>query len=361
LNSEYFTINLDALFLPKKRKIMAMKKLLGVWLGVLFCCNVLANDVTLNPTHPDRYVVVKGDTLWDISARFLALPWRWPDIWQANEQIANPHLIYPGDVLELSFIDGRPRLTLSRGNGKLSPSIRRSSLDEAIPTIPVDAIAAFLNKPRVMSQQEYDAAPYIVAFDDEHILGSPGNKAYVRALQDSAQEGYSVVRQGEEYKDGVSGEALGFESVFIAESTVLSTGDPAAVMLSKTTREVRKGDRLLPATEGPIVQNYFPHAPKKDIKGTIIGVVDGVTQIGKLDIVVIDRGARDGVEAGHVLQIDQAGETVRDVIAGAGAEVTLPDEKAGLLMVFRTFERLSYAIVMQSKRVMHRLDVVRTP
>lgn len=340
---------------------MAMKKLLGLLVGALFCCSVLANNVELNPSHPDRHVVVKGDTLWDISARFLNTPWRWPDVWHANEQIANPHLIYPGDIIELSFIDGQPRLSLKRGDGKLSPSIRRSDLKDAIPSIPLDAIAAFLNSPRVMTQNEYDTAPYIVAFDDEHILGSPGYKAYVRSLDASADSGYSVVRQGEEYKDGETGESLGFESTFVAESAVQLVGDPATVMLDKTTQEVRKGDRLLPAIEGPIVQNYYPHAPDNQIKGRIVGVVDGVTQIGEFAIVVIDRGLQDGVEVGHVLQIDQAGETVRDVVAGKGAEVTLPDEKAGVLMVFRVFDRVSYALVMEATRAMHRLDVVRTP
>ncbi len=338
-----------------------MKKLLVLLFCVLLSWGALAEDVKLNPSHPDRYVVVKGDTLWDISARFLQTPWRWPDIWQANEQIANPHLIYPGDIIELSFIDGVPRLTLKRGDGKLSPSIRRSSLDDAIPAIPIDAIAPFLNNPRVMTQEEYDSAPYIVAFDDEHILGSPGYKAYVRSFLDGIDDGYTIVRQGEEYLDGETGESLGFESIYIAESAVTLKGDPATVMLSKSTREVRKGDRLLPALEGPIMQNYFPHAPESEIKGRIVGVVDGVSKVARYDVVVIDRGLQDGVEVGHVLQIDRAGETVRDVVAGGGKEVTLPDEKAGVLMVFRAFERVSYALIMESKRVIHRHDVVRTP
>jgi len=340
---------------------MAMKRVIGVLFGALLCWNTLADNIELNPSHPDRYVVVKGDTLWDISARFLKTPWRWPDIWQANEQIANPHLIYPGDIIELSFVDGQPRLSIKRGDGKLSPSIRRSSLDDAIPVIPIDAIAAFIGKPRVMTQEEYDSAPYVVAFDDQHILGSAGYKAYVRGLESGAAEGYSIVRQGEEYLDADTGESLGFESIFIAESELKVQADVATVMLSKTSREVRKGDRLLPAEEGVILRNYYPHAPESDIRGHIVGVVDGVSQVAQYDVVVIDRGLHDGIEEGHVLQIDHAGETIRDVVAGNGAEVTLPDEKAGVLMVFRVFERVSYGLVMESKRVMHRHDVVRTP
>jgi len=338
-----------------------MKKLSALLLGMFLCWNVLADNIALNPSHPDRYVVVKGDTLWDISATFLQTPWRWPDIWQANEQIENPHLIYPGDIIELSFIDGQPRLTLKRGNRKLSPSIRRTALDNSIPVIPASDIAAFLNKPRVMTQEEYDGAPYVVAFDNEHILGSPGNKAYVRAFDGDMGDGYIVVRQGEEFKDGETGESLGFESVFIAESDITRIGDPATVMVSKSTREVRKGDRLLQALEEPIVRDYMPHAPSSDIKGRIIAVFDGVSQIAEHNVVMIDRGQQDGVEVGHVLQIDDAGEVIRDVVLGGGEEVTLPDEEAGVLMVFRAFERVSYGLVMQSKRVIHRGDVVRTP
>jgi len=340
---------------------MAIKKLLALLFGLLLCWNALADELELNPSHPDRYVVVKGDTLWDISTTFLKTPWRWPDIWQANEQIENPHLIYPGDIIDLIFIDGQPKLVLKRGDGKLSPSIRRTPLANAIPSIPMSAISAFLNKPRVMTQEEYDAAPYIVAFDDEHLLGSPGYKAYVRSFVDGIDDGYIIVRQGEEYIDAETGESLGFESIYIAESTVTLKGDPATVMLSKSTREVRKGDRLLPALEGPVVQNYFPHSPDSDIKAHIIGVVDGVSQVAQFDVVVIDRGEQDGVEVGHVLKIDRAGETIRDVIEGGGAEVTLPDEEAGVLMLFRVFERVSYGLIMHNTRVIHRLDVVRTP
>ncbi len=341
---------------------MDLKKVIGLAVGVVLCWNVAANsEVELNPSHPDEYMVVKGDTLWDISERFLRTPWRWPDIWQVNEQIENPHLIYPGDVIELAFVDGKPVLRLKRGDKRLSPAVRRLNIDEAIPMIPVDAIAAFLNSPRVMTEDEFNLAPYVVAFEDEHILGSANFKAYVRSLDEGAAAGYSVVRQGEEYKDGETGESLGFESIFIAESAVERLGDPATVMLSKTTREVRKGDRLLATLEGGVIQNYYPHVPTAEIKGRIIGAPNGVMQIAKFDVVAIDRGEQDGIEVGHVLRIDQAGEDIRDVVAGGAETVKLPDEKSGILMVFRVFERVSYGLVMEGSRVIHRLDIVRTP
>jgi len=339
-----------------------MKKILALVIGMLFCWNVLADDIELNPSHPDRYVVVRGDTLWDISARFLKTPWRWPDIWQGNNQIANPHLIYPGDIIELTFVDGQPRLSINRGDKKLSPEIRRSNLDDAIPMIPIDAIAPFLNNPRVMSEDEYEEAPYVVAFDDKHAMGSPGYKAYVLRLEESkVEDGHTVVRLGEEFKDGETDESLGFEAMFIAESTVVREGDPATIMPTKSTREVRKGDRVVPTLENPIVQNYHPHAPDDDIRGRIVGVVDGVRNVGKYNVVIIDRGQKDGIEVGHVLQIDQAGETIRDIVAGGSNTATLPNEKAGVLMVFRVFDRVSYALVMGANRALHRLDIVRTP
>lgn len=345
---------------------MAIKKnplctLLTLFVLLTFSGVLIAETVELNPKHPEQYEVVKGDTLWDISARFLKSPWRWPDIWQVNTQIANPHLIYPGDIIELSFVDGSPRLSLKRGDRKLSPSARSSGFDEAIDVIPSDTIAAFISSPRVISQAEYDAAPYVVAFSDEHILGSAGYLAYVRALEEGDDEEYVVIRLGEEYKDLESGESLGYNATLIAQTEVKKLGDPATVLLPKTTREVIKGDRLVAVESEKMLHNYYPHAPSQQLSGHIIGVVDGVSQIGQYNIVVIDRGAEDGIEVGHVLTVDQAGESIRDVVAGRGEIVTLPDEEAGTLMVFRVFDRVSYGLIMEAKRVMHRKDVVRTP
>lgn len=341
---------------------MAFHRISGFFLGLLLSFSVFATDVELNPAHPDRYVVVKGDTLWDISAKFLTTPWRWPDIWYVNPQIANPHLIYPGDIIELSYVDGKPRLTLQRGrDGKLSPEIRVSDLEDAIPTIPIDAIAPFLNNARVITKEEHDTAPYVVAFKDEHILGSAGVTAYVRAIEQGDPNGYVVMRLGDEYKDAETGESLGYQALQIAETELLKTGDPASFRLPKSNREVQKGDRMFPVVEAKLQQNYYPHAPDQMIKGRIISVLDGVTQIGQYNVVVVDRGAQDGVEVGHVLTVDAAGETVRDVVAGHGETVTLPDEEAGVMMIFRVFDRVSYGLIMEAKTAMHKLDVVHTP
>jgi hypothetical protein len=320
----------------------------------------MAEDL-LRADHPDRYTVVRGDTLWDISGRFLRSPWRWPEIWHVNPQIANPHLIYPGDVLELVYIDGRPQLRLRRGTVKLSPRVRSTPWDGAIPTIPVDAIAPFLTRPYVIGADELDAAPYVVDFADEHILGGAGQRAYARSIEDDSHIKYEIVRPGGPYRDGETGEILGYEARYIGAAELLRVGDPATVFINATELESVIGDRLLAAGEERATANFTPTAPTMPIEGTIIAVFNGVSQIGQYNVVVIDRGEADGLAPGTVLRIDRRGQTIRDVVAGSGERVTLPDEQAGLLMVFRTFDRVSFGLVMHATRVMNVDDKVRNP
>lgn len=316
----------------------------------------------LRGDHPDHYTVVKGDTLWDISGRFLHQPWRWPEIWHVNPQIANPHLIYPGDQLDLVYIDGKPQLRLRRGTLKLSPSIRSTPWDGAIPTVPLDAIGPFLTRPYVLEPGQLDDAPYIVDFDDDHILGGPGQKAYVRSIEQGEPLKFEIVRPGGPYKDAETGEILGYEAQYIATSQLQRTGDPATVFINTSKVEAIIGDRLMPAGEDRATASFTPHAPAMPTEGSIISVFNGVSQIGQYNIVVIDRGARDGLQPGTVLRVDQLGETVRDVVTPDSRDtVKLPDEQAGLLMVFRTFERISFGIVMHATRVMHVNDKVRNP
>ena len=313
----------------------------------------LADDL-LRAQHPDSYTVVKGDTLWDISARFLRSPWRWPEIWHVNQQIANPHLIYPGDVLELVYIDGKPQLRLRRGPLKLSPTVRSTPWDGAIPTIPIDAIGPFLTRPYVLSQEEIDNAPYVVDFADEHILGGAGQKAYVRRIDDTSSLKYEIVRPGGPYKDNETGEVLGYEARYIGTSELQRTGDPATIFINSTQLESIIGDRVIPASEEKATANFMPQAPSSDISGSIISILDGVSQIGQYNIVVIDRGAADGLEPGVVLRVDKRGEEIRDVVSRRySAKVRLPDEEAGLMMVFRTFERVSFGLIMHATRPMH--------
>ncbi len=321
----------------------------------------LAEDL-LRADHPDHYTVVKGDTLWDISGRFLRSPWRWPEIWHVNPQIANPHLIYPGDQLELVYVDGKPQLRVTRGPLKLSPTVRSEPWDGAIPTIPVDAIGPFLTRHYVLGPGELEAAPYIVDFADEHILGGAGYKAYVRRIDQEEPLKYEVVRPGGPYKDAETGEILGYEAAYIGTTELQRTGDPATVFINSTVQEAIIGDRLIAAGEEKATANFTPHAPPMPVEGSIISLFNGVDQIGQFSVVVIDRGIADGINPGTVLRVDQRGETIRDVVTPNSRDtVTLPDEEAGLLMVFRSFERVSFGLVMHATRVMHLKDRVRNP
>jgi hypothetical protein len=323
----------------------------------------LAEDL-LAADHPERYVVRKGDTLWDISSRFLRDPWRWPDIWQVNPQVRNPHLIYPGDQLELVYEDGKPRLRLRRGPGfvKLSPEARATPWGGAIPVLPVDAIAAFLTSPHVVEDGELELAPYIVDFADEHIVAGAGQRAYVRSIESEEMRKFDVVRPGGAYKDADTDEVLGYEAQYVGSVELQRTGDPATVFLARTEIEAIIGDRLLPVTQDPSITDFYPKAPEREVNGSIISVLNGVSQIGQYAVVVLDRGAVDGLSPGSVLRIDQRGETIRDLVAGNARErVTLPDEEAGVLMVFRTFDRVSFGLVMHATRAIHVLDRVRSP
>lgn len=353
----------------------SLRKLAGFFLGLIFSCSVLAaGQVTLNPNHPDRYVVVKGDTLWDISARFLNEPWRWPEVWQVNPQIANPHLIYPGDTLVLSFVDGKPQISVANENSapaedpakgstvKLVPQVRTTAIPTAIPAIPIDAIQQFLTRPYVADKRQLDRAPYIVDFADEHITGSPGIKAYARAIRGGDKTKFDIVRPGKPYRDARTGEILGYEALFIATSELQRTGDPATVMITNSELEVLKGDHLFKATEDKPLAKFFPSPPTRGINGSIISVLGGVNQIGQYNVVVVDRGQKDGLEVGSVLAIDQKGAVVRDTVTENSRDtVKLPNERAGTLMIFRTFPRVSFGLVMDATKALHVNDVVRNP
>ncbi len=327
-----------------------------------------ADTVKLKPDHPDRYVVVKGDTLWDISARFLADPWLWPEIWAINPEIKNPHLIYPGDVISLEYdANGKPRLTLTRGRPtvKLSPEKRITPLNQAIPTIPMDAIKQFLLYPRVFTREEVEKAGYIVAQDEGSLISASEDKVYVRGIRPEDGNDYYIVRIGDAYRNpgAKRKDVLGFEALQIASAKVVSFGDPSAVIIGKANREILIGDRLFPMMEEEkLEQHFLPHAPDFAIEGQIISVLDGVSRIGQYHTVVLNKGTGDGLEVGHVLAIYQTGEVTRDTVEPRrGKKVQLPNERAGAVMVVRAFERVSYALVMEATRDMRLLDTFTNP
>lgn len=316
-------------------------------------------NVVLNPDHPERYVVKKGDTLWDISAMFLRDPWYWPEIWQVNPQVENPHLIYPGDVLILVYIDGKPQIRMERGGDtdRLSPQIRSEDLNEAIRTIPLSAIGAFLSKGAVLSNEQIKRLPHVTAIRDGHLVAGSGNDVYVRGNIE-AEQGYSIIHIGDPLIDPDDGARVGYQGIFTGEGSITRGGDPATLRITRSKRETLTGDRLL-QQDFDIPLQFVPRSPERDVDGRIIYVAGGVALIGQYQVVVMNRGSKHGLEAGHVLTVWQAGETVRD--RQAGGMVLLPDESAGTVMVFKTYDRISYGLIMEATSEMHILDKVKNP
>ena len=322
-------------------------------------------EVQLKEGHPERYTVARGDTLWDISGKFLSQPWKWPEIWHANPQVENPHLIYPGDTLSLVYVDGQPRVMLnrgaSRGTIKLSPQVRSTPMAEAIPTIPLEAINSFLISNRIMdTAEEFQGVPYIVAGNAKRVLSGSGDRVYARGLFEPDQSVYGIFRQGKTYLDPDTQEFLGINADDIGGGELVAEeGDVATLVLNRSTQEVRLGDRLFPTEERAINSTFMPSAPKSDVNGLILDVPRGVTQIGQFDVVTLNKGTRDGLADGNVLAVFKTGETVRDRITGES--VKIPDERAGLLMVFRTYDKLSYGLILGATRSLSIMDKVRNP
>jgi hypothetical protein len=325
---------------------------------------LIAAAPELRGDHPDSYVVVKGDTLWGISAKFLKNPWYWPEIWQVNPQIENPHLIYPGDMLALIYVDGQPRLVMAQrgdmaGTYKLSPKKRISELASAIPAIPLEAIAPFLSNGRIVTEEELEAAPYVLLGKHGNLIVGAGDNVYGRgeAVIDAS---YGIFRKGQIYTDPDSGEFLGIEARAIATGrTTEKQGDIVTVSIAKSSEEIRQGDRLLEQEDREINTTFFPANPDNEIRGKIIAVLDGVNQIGQYDVVTINQGTREGIKEGTVLAVHRKGEQVRDPYTKEILQ--LPTGRAGIMMVFRAFEKLSYALILSAERPLSVLDEVRNP
>lgn len=342
-----------------------MRKLLLALVLLASTMLVQAQQIELKKNHPTSYTVVKGDTLWDISDRFLQKPWLWKEIWQINPTIKNPNLIYPGDVLTLIYVDGKPRITLkrgaSRGTIKLSPTIRTQTLADAIATIPLQSVNPFLIKNRIISNsKEFTDAPYIIAGENGSVVSGVGSKVYARGKLSEGETGFGIFRQAKEFRDPKSNELLGINADEIASAVVIAQqGKVATLRLVRTSQEVRVGDRLFPTESRHLEANFQPSAPNTMMDAEIVDVPRGVTQVGRTDVVIVNKGARDGLEAGNVLTIYRLGESVRD--ESIGDKVKLPDEEAGMLMIFRTYDKLSYGIVLSANMPLSVGDKLKNP
>jgi LysM repeat protein len=331
----------------------------------------------LAPNAPDSYVVKRGDTLWGIAKVFLRDPWFWPELWQVNKQIQNPHLIYPGDTLRLVYIDGRPRVTLQRGamergdSARVMPRVRSEPLESAVTTIPYATVAAFMSKPSVLANEQIKGAPYVFATRNSHVVISNGDTLYARGFQSPAETGmhYNVIRVGDPLRDPDDNRIVGYDGIFTGSGHVTRGGDPATLIMTESSRETEPGDKLF-AGGVDVPLDFIPSSPKTKINGRIMAVSDGVTVIGQYQVVVINRGARDGLAPGNVLAVFVAGGYVRDTVdkgylggmSRLGAKnVRLPDERTGTFMVFKTFDQISYGLIMEAKDIIRVQDIVENP
>lgn len=328
----------------------------------------VAQTIDLKPGHPVEYVVKEGDTLWDLSQKFLNDAWLWPEIWQINEQIENPHLIYPGDTLGLVYKGKQVKVTVKERSAaaneviKLTPTARISTLASAIPPIPMTAISSFMTNSRIVKSKQLSGAPYVVAGDDNRILAGGGGKVYARGFDkgEEPQNGYGIFRKGQIFVDPDTSEVLGLEAREVGAGSVQAwDGDVATLSLSNSREEVMAGDRLLATEDRQVIANFVPSSPPDNVYGRMIAVLGGVTQIGQYQVVVVNQGDRDGVAEGNVLAIYKEGNTIIDRVTRQ--KVKLPSERAGLLMLFRVFEKVSYGLILKAKVPLSVGDEVRSP
>lgn len=382
---------------------------------------VLADTVKLQDNAPDTYVVVKGDTLWDISGRFLKDPWRWPQIWKMNrDEIKNPHWIYPGDMVVLDRSGKDPRLSLVKGSKgelktvKLAPGVRATEIDnEAIPPIPIRVIHPFLSQPRVVAKGALDDAPFILGSNTERVVLGSGDDAYATGGKPGVTR-WNVLRPGKALRDPETGEVLGYEVEYLGDARTLVEGAPQKIQITQSVREILPKDKLVEADNSTPFE-YVPHAPENRISGRIISAYGGLSDSGRYQTVVINRGGRDGLEPGHVLAVYREGlavtltrdeknrmtwvkEKAADIPDGnawlysdvrclkengkatydqvadvrnsfrstcldrnSDRAVKLPDTRSGLVMVYRVYDHVSYALIMESEGPVYLLDTVKNP
>ena len=379
-----------------------------ITLLVLSCLSLssFADEIALQKNYPERYVVVKGDTLWGISAKFLKDPWQWPKVWKMNRaEIKNPHLIYPGDVVALDYSSGAPQLRLMHETVTLRPGVIEEPLaKEAIHTIAPSVIGPFLSQPLLIENGQLDSAPRIVSAQENRLVLSPGTRVYVNNIKDGSSTHWNVYRPGEQLTDPDTKEVLGTEAIYLGDVNIARFGAPATADIVRAKEEIFTKDRLVVSAD-EFKSSFVPHAPEALINGRIMRIYGGVAEAGPNTVVSINRGKRDGLEEGHVLAINRYGRIIKDpeykptdsnkvvpeqknlkelnldVYTGpdgkkvvnlakdpvkakpalAPNELKLPDERVGLLMIFRTFDRISYGLIMSSSDAISALDSVQTP
>jgi hypothetical protein len=315
------------------------------------------NAIELVKNAPDRHVVVRGDTLWDISAKFLASPWKWPSVWQMNkDQIKNPHLIYPGDVVYLDRSGATPRLRLGKqvgnpdaasiGPNKLEPLVRSEPIDKApISTISSQAIEAFLNRPLIVEENTLQKSPRIIGGADARLYVGRGDKVYARGFDATAEIGsdWHIYRAAKPILDPDTKKTIAFEAIYVGAAKLERTGDPATMRVTGTQEEIGEGDRMVRA-EKAMSFNYSPKPPDSQVTGKIVSVYKGVTQAGKNSVIAMNLGKSNGIDIGTVMKIQQVGREITDQLTKE--KLRLPDESVGHILIFRTFDKISYGLIV---------------
>ena len=381
-----------------------LKKLLSISAGLLLTVSVFAATEWAQ-NAPQRYIVKKGDTLWSISAKFLIKPWHWPEIWQLNQKVRNPHLIYPGDELVLSG-NG-----VSHGDGSIGPHIRATSLADAVKPIPLSDIKQFLKNSKVVDEDVIRNAPHVVAIEENRLRGVTGQLVYIRGLDAAVGDQFAIVRplgryydmpprkEGEvretyrQQRDARDGRQkllwrhgphewsfkgrvrfLGYEVLEFGTIQVTRTGNPTSALVTYSDFEVREGDYILPLDPTPYDDQFVPHPPAQapDRNMRVIAFTDALGAVGPLQVIALSRGSEDGVDNGTTYSVYTEGETVQDdtdypegksraFFHPKASKVTLPPEFIGHVMVFRTFKRVSYALVMDAVRPVQLGDFMHDP
>lgn len=380
-----------------------------ITLLVLSCLSFNANagdEIKLQKNAPESHTVVKGDTLWGISSKFLKDPWQWPKVWKMNRgQIKNPHLIYPGDVVVLDTSSGSPQFRLLHETVTLEPGIREEPLaTEAIQTIAPSVIGPFLSQPLLIEKGQLDNSPRILSGQDNRVILSPGTRVYVNDIKNGAGTHWNIYRPGEQLIDPDTKENLGTEAIYLGDVDISRFGAPATGDIVRAKEEIFAKDRLVISPD-EFKSSFVPHAPEAKINGRIMRIYGGVAEGGANMVVSINRGKKDGLEEGHVLAISRYGKIITDpeykdpnnnkvvpeqkklkelnfdVYTGADGkkvvniekeraqsqevlqpgQLKLPDERVGLVMIFRTFDRVSYGLIMSTTDAVYTLDSVQTP
>ena len=331
-------------------------------LAVSATCAFATEPLTLVDNPPDRHIVVPGDTLWGISGKFLKQPWRWPEIWRMNKaEIKNPHLIYPGDIILLDYFGGSPRLKIAKPmNNRTQPKIYSEAVLQVIPSIPPNVIEPYISQPLIIEPGADDSLARIVATQENRVLLGNGDTAFVTGIPDASVEKWNVFRRGKPLKDPETGEVIAHEAFFLGNARLIKPGEPAVMRVTMAKEEMGRGDRLLPAPLPDII-SYAPHRPEQEVSAKVMSIYGGVNEGGPGYVVSLNRGKNNGLEVGHVLALFRNQIATSQDEDGRRILTVIPEERYALAFVFRVFERVAYALVVESSKSVIIGDSARNP